>query len=35
MVELHGYNDITNKKNEMVIVATLQHLWEQGKSLHY
>ena len=32
MVELHGYHDITNKKkNEMVIVATLQHLWEQGK----
>lgn len=32
MVELHGYHDITNKKkNEMVIVATLQHLWDQGK----
>jgi putative ATP-dependent endonuclease of OLD family len=32
MVELHGYHDISNKKkNEMVIVATLQHLWEQGK----
>ena len=32
MVEFHGYNDISNKKkNEMVIVATLQYLWEQGK----
>ena len=32
MVELHGYTDLANrKKNEMVIVATLQHLWEAGK----
>lgn len=32
MVELHGYKDLANKKkNEMVIVATLQHLWEAGK----
>ncbi len=32
MVALYGYNDISNKKkNEMVIVATLQHLWEKGK----
>src|SRR3990172_215312 len=31
MVELHGFGDINNKKkNEMVIVAVLQHLWEQG-----
>lgn len=31
MVDLHGYHDITNKKkNEMVIVATIQHLWEEG-----
>jgi predicted ATP-dependent endonuclease of OLD family len=32
MVELHGYGDITNKKkNEMVIVAVLQQLWENGR----
>lgn len=29
MVDLYGYHDVTNKKkNEMVIVATLQRLWE-------
>lgn len=32
MIDLHGYHDITNKKkNEMVIVATLQKLWVEGK----
>ena len=33
MVNFHGYHDIANKKkNEMVIVATIQHLWEkEGK----
>jgi len=32
MVALHGYHDISKKKkNEMVIVATLQYLWDQGK----
>jgi hypothetical protein len=32
MVELHGYKDLANKKkNEMVIVATLHHLWNAGK----
>lgn len=31
MVEVYGYGDINNKKkNEMVIVAVLQHLWEKG-----